>query len=265
MKLVILINAVLDQILILVRTLLLVTRYLTMTTPHYGAAQRLFIKTTREDIDLNQHNHFQCKDWRNLTPLGGKYVSLNSDKKLDTDSFYVKPIASWVPHLLIPWCVPSCPNCKANTHVDIASSRWVQFPKLLFGVKSHRYLDTKLYPCRACNKEFTGYHKHSIEIDAKVIIGYFNFYLAGKCAVDDELYSFIVDWPDTSSARIARHLQKISAHNYFSDYQLFLHAVRAEKIKSAPTCSVSEFDKCQPTISEALAEQVKNTTGTTVN
>jgi len=191
-------------------------------------------------------------------PVGGKCVSLNCEKQLDTESFYVKHVACWVPHLLIPQHVPSCPKCRTNTHVDTASSKWVKHPKLLFGLKSHKYLDTKLYPCRSCNKEFVGYNKESLQLDAKAIIGYFNFYLSAKYAVDDELYSYIVDSPDSSSARMARHLQKMAASNYFSDYMVFLHAVRAEKIKAAPTLNVSNLDKQQPTITDALAEQVKN-------
>jgi len=121
-------------------------------------------------------------------------------------------------------------------------------------------LDTKLYPCRGCGREFTGYHKTSLQLDAKAIIGYFNMHLTAKFALEEDLYSFIVDSPDSSPARIARHLQKMYASKYFSDYQLFLHAVRAEKIKSAPAQTVSRFDNRQPTITEALADQVKKST-----
>lgn len=136
----------------------------------------------------------------------------------------------------------------------------MKYPKLLFGLKSHKYLDTKFYPCRACKSEFCGDHKKSLQLDAKVIIGYFNFYLTTKFAIDDELYSFITDSPDTSPARIAHHLQKMACSYYFSDYQLFLHAAREEKIKSAPAQTVSKRDNQQPTITEALADQLKKTT-----
>ena len=229
-------------------------------TPRYCDAQRQFIKDARGLIDIKQHAYFDTVDWRNVTPAGGKHIGLTSGKKAQTDSFYVKSVAPWVPHLLIPQHVPSCPRCKKNTHVDTASARWVAFPKLLYDLTTHKYLDTKLYPCLACNQEFTGYNKESLAVDAKVIVGYFNMYLAGKHTVTPELYSFIVNSLDTSSARIARHLQKLYADNYLSDYQIFLHAVRAERIKSAPTQAVSHFDMRQPTIMAALDEQRANAT-----
>jgi len=231
-----------------------------MTVPRYGVAQRQFILDLRGQIDIKQHACFHVNDWRNLTPAGGKCVGLTSPKKIETDSFYVKSVASWVPHLLIPKHVPCCPHCKKNTHVDTASSRWVAFPKILYGMTSHKYLDTKLYPCRACNREFTGCHKESLALDAQVIAGCFNVCLAGKHAVDAELHSFIVNAPDSSSARVARHLQKLCSDTHFSDYQIFLHAVRAERTKSAPANKVSRFDIRQPTMLAALDEQMANAT-----
>jgi len=165
-------------------------------------------------------------------------------------------MAVWIPPLLIAGHIPSCPHCKKNTHVDVESARWVSFPKLLFGIKHHRYLDTKMYPCRACKCEFTGYNKQSLECDAKELVGYFNFYLATKYAVDDELYSFIVNSPDSSPARIAQHLQRISSDNYFNDYQHYLYAVRASKIKGTPS-NVSRHDKRQPQIGAAIQQQIQ--------
>ena len=152
-----------------------------------------------------------------------------------------------MPHLLIPHHVPTCPTCRTNTHVDAASSKWIRFPKILHGNKSHKHLDTKLYPCKACGGSFNGYNKTSLELDAKSVIGFFNFYLAEKFAVDEELHSFIVNAPDTSSARIAKHLQKLSADNCFADF-----AARADRIKAAPTTSVSRMDAKQPTIAAVL-------------
>jgi len=54
-----------------------------------------------------------------------------------------------------------------------------------------------------------------LQLDADAIIGYFNFYLTTKFAVDDELYSFLTELPDSSPARIARFLQKLDFSNYF--------------------------------------------------
>ena len=66
--------------------------------------------------------------------------------------------------------------------------------------------------------------------------------------------------PDASSARIARHLQKMYADNYFHDYQVFLHAVRADRIKESSTQPVLRFDNKQPTIMAALELQLANAT-----
>ena len=224
--------------------------------PRYGEAQRLFIKSTREEINIKQERYFHQKDWRNLTPYGGKYIGLNAPEQIDVDSFYIKPIAAWVPHLLIAGHMPSCLQCKKNTHVEVESSRWVSFPKLMFGIKHHRCLDTKMHPCRACKKEFAGHNKTSLEIDAKQLVGCFNFCLAAKHAVDDELCSFIVNSPDSSPARTAQHLQRIASDNCFNDCQHHLCAVRAFKIRETPT-NVSKCDKRQPQIGAALREQTE--------
>jgi len=127
----------------------------------------------------------------------------------------------------------SCPNCKKDTHVDVESARSVSFSKLLYGIKQHRYLDTKMYPCCHCKKEFDGYNKTSLELDAKTLVGYFNFYLATKYAVDHKLYSFIVSSPDTSPARIARHLPRMVADSYLVTMSAkYLHVVRSSKIRA---------------------------------
>ena len=224
--------------------------------PRHGAAQKEFIRAVRDDINLKQEKYFHLQEWRNITPAGGRYAALSSKKKLHVDSYYVKPLASWVPHLLMPGHVPSCPKCDSNKHVDTASSRWVSFPKLLYGIKQHKYLDTKMYPCRSCKKEFTGYNKRTLQLDADQIVGYFNCFLATKHAIDDELYSFIVNSPDSSPARIAQHLQRMAADNFFQDYQSFLHAVRFDRIKGTAT-DVSRLDPRQPRIAQALERQVQ--------
>jgi len=68
-------------------------------TPRHGAAQSQFTKDVRTATDLKQHKCFHQADWRNATPLGGKHIGLNADKKIETESFCIKPICSWVPHL----------------------------------------------------------------------------------------------------------------------------------------------------------------------
>jgi len=223
----------------------------------HGPHQAQFAKDLRSETDPKQHKCFHAKDWRNVTQLGGKHIALSSPKKIVAKLFCVKSVTVWVPHLLIPDCVPSCPNRKSNKHVEVVSSRWVKCPKLLFLISSHKHLDTKFCPCHQCNKEFTGHNKQSLSLDATTIIGHFNFYLSTECAVEEELCSFIVDSPDAPSARIARHLEKIAVDNHLQDCQLCLHAVRAQRIKCGPSKNVSLFDTSQLTIAAALEEQIK--------
>jgi hypothetical protein len=58
--------------------------------------------------------------------------------------------------------------------------------------KTDCYLDTFLYPCGRCNKTFAGYNKSSMQRDASVYYGFFNFYLGHGYAVDEPLH-FMVD------------------------------------------------------------------------
>ena len=97
-------------------------------------------------------------------------------------------MAVWVPHLIIHNHVPACPNCKKNKYVDVTKARWINSPKILYGVDSHRYLDTQLYPCHGCARRFAGYNKASMQVDANVYYGYFNFFLGKHYAVDEQLY-----------------------------------------------------------------------------
>jgi hypothetical protein len=99
----------------------------------YGKAQDDFVKHIRALIDANPQHFFDDKDWRNLTIKGGRHVGL-TNRKLEAASFYVKPVAAWVPHLLIPGHVPSCPKCEHARSVDTNKSKWIANPKILITV-----------------------------------------------------------------------------------------------------------------------------------
>ena len=157
----------------------------------YGVAQANFIRRVREEVS-GDINYFVGKDWRNIRPNGGRYALPKSSKQQHTDSYYVKPVAVFVPHLLINHHVPKCPECEKSSHVNVNATRWVTCPKVLFGMNSHRYLDTVLYKCRPCNREFAGYNEKSMKLDGDLFIGLFQFQLYRTYAVDDELYHWIV-------------------------------------------------------------------------
>ena len=56
------------------------------------------------------------------------------------DAFYVKPLACWIPHVLIPNHVPTCPHCKEKKFVNPQKARWINSPKILYGKDRHRYM-----------------------------------------------------------------------------------------------------------------------------
>ena len=189
-------------------------------------------------MDSNAKSFLKGKDWRNIQPCGGRYVvGTISASPLAVESFYIKPVAAFVPHILIPNHTPSCPHCECSKDVDTFGSnvKWIKQPKVLFGVSSHRYLDTKLYYCQGCNRRFSGYDKKSMQLDANQWAGYFPFNLSNKFAVDDELYSFIVNSSNLPTATIYRELKDMTMQKYFSDQQYYLYLVGANRIKMQST------------------------------
>jgi sentrin-specific protease 1 len=220
------------------------------TTMKYGKAQADFIRFTRESIDADQNHFFDDKDWRNLTIKGGRYVGLNN-RKIELSSFDVKPVAAWVPHLLIPNHVPSCPNCEHARSVVVATSTWIASPKILYGLKGHRYLDTKMYNCKGCCKSFSGYNLKSMELDANKLIGFFGFNLSRSFAVDDELYNEIVNSSEEATASLQRRLAQNVKDQYLSDFQYYLFAVRQNQIKVTSSSTVNHDDQ-QTTLDKHL-------------
>lgn len=217
----------------------------------FGEAQATFIKNTRMLLDANAKSFLKGKDWRNLTPCGGRFVvGTLSASLLSAESFYVKPIAAFVPHLLLPNHTPSCPHCESPSHVETFGSKvkWIKCPKILFGITSHRYLDTKLYYCGACNRRFAGYDKKSLQLDANQWAGYFPFNLSSKFAVDDELYSYIVNAGNLPTATITKQLRHMVTQKYLSDHQYYLYLVGANRIKKEETRKVAANDSKQRTI-----------------
>ena len=210
----------------------------------YSISQRSFIERTRAKVD-GDVNFFYNHNWRCVMPPHGKFSSLM--KAVYADSFYIRPIAVWVPDRLIPNFVPTCPHCKSNQHVDVTKARWQNSPKVLFGVNGYRYLDTKLYPCNSCKRQFAGYNPQSMKEDGQQYMGFFNFHFSGRFAVDEELYSFICSNYDTPTPKIHRMLQQMAVDTYLNDYQLYLHAVRSNKVKKQQP-DVSRQDARQRTL-----------------
>lgn len=158
------------------------------------------------------------------------------------DSFYIRPIAAWVPHKLLPNFVPTCPHCKKNKYVNVDNARWQNSPKILFGLKGNKYLDTMLYPCNNCKRQFTGYNPDSMREDSSKFIGFFNYHFSGRFAVDEELYSFICSCWEMPTPAIHRILNQMTVDTYLNDYALYLHAVRSKRVKvDRPNVTVNDW------------------------
>ena len=198
---------------------------------HYSEAQDYFVKQTRQEIDAKPC-FFDSHDWRNIVPTGGRRSSLT--KEVNVETFYVRAIAAWLPERLFPNHVPCCPHCRSSRFVDVSAARWINYPKLLYGRETHRYLDTKLYPCKSCCKRFTGYNRVSMQLDATKFMGFFNFFLSSRFAVDEELHSLITSCYGQSTAMIHRMISQMTTDNYLNDHTYYLHAVRAKKVKQRP-------------------------------
>lgn len=110
----------------------------------FGAEQWAFITKIRGAVKNDPKAFFADHNWRNITPFGGTNDSTLFSLKTQTtvDAFLVRPIACWVPHMLIANHVPSCPRCKGKDHIDLVKARWINKPKILYGLTSHKYLDT---------------------------------------------------------------------------------------------------------------------------
>lgn len=216
------------------------------TPTQYGKAQHVFIKKTREAIKADPRGFFKSNNWRCINPNGGKHDSSllhTNGKKSTVESFYVKPIAAWAPHLLFLNHVPSCAHCGKKDHVDVIKARWVNSPKILYGVNGHKYLDTLLYPCRLCGRHFSGYNKKSMQHDATLYYGFFTFYLGPRYAVDEQLYRHVVDQAQTQATQaIYESLKRCAYSAYYDDYQMYLTAVGAKKIIARPNKKAKTMD-----------------------
>jgi len=200
--------------------------------PPYCNAQAIFIKSVREAMDADAKKFLHDKDWRNILPKSARQGTA-SKKQLDVSSLYVKPVACFLPHAIIPGHIPVCPRCESADKVDTHGSyvRWIRTPKTLFGLNTHRYLDTKFYWCSACRKRFAGYDKRSMQLSAKVWLGYFPFNLRDRFAVDEELHSFIINSANETTTEMLNKLQKLSTDKHHADCQCCLCLVRSKRMR----------------------------------
>jgi len=63
------------------------------------------------------------------------------------ESFYVKPLATWIPYLLMPNFVPVCQHGQKKGGVDVTNAAFVVNPKILCWVGSHHSFDACQHQC----------------------------------------------------------------------------------------------------------------------
>jgi len=234
--------------LLLILTFVVLTMTTTVKHP-YSTSQREFIESVRKQIVENER-FFDDHNWSNIVPKGGQNSS--SQRAVHADSFYVKPIASHVPHLLFK-IAPCCPHCNSRQFVNVTSARWINSPKILHGIGSNKHLDTMLYPCNKCKRHFAGYNKVSMSRDTDRTLGFFNVKLSKRFAVDEELHSFIVASWKTPTAQTRQTLEDVTTRKCLSDYKHHLHALRSKKIKLHRN-EVCANDRHQETVDRHLRE-----------
>ena len=72
------------------------------------------MKKIRGEIDRHP-DFFDQYDWENIEPKGGRRSALSS-KNVTAESFFIKPIAAWVPDKLFVNHVPTSEKNLCNNH-----------------------------------------------------------------------------------------------------------------------------------------------------
>ena len=194
---------------------------------------------------------FKKKDWKRIGPSINTSLAL-TDLKTCADSFYIKDVAVWVPHLLLPNHIPCCPHCGRSDCVDLSKAEFVARPKILHGIRSHRYLDTMMYKCVKCSKSFTGYNPQSLEKDATKVLGVFTFFVCRGFALDEECYSCITNHSHDTTASIHRRVALAHTDQFLDDSLFYYRCCCADKITKESPRGTVPGDRRQRTIDYIL-------------
>jgi len=108
----------------------------------HGSPPHEFIKSVRASVLMDGAKCPKKKDGKMIGPTSNPSLVL-TELKMCVDSFCVKDVAMWAPHLLLPdHIMSSCPHCKQSSGVDLRKSEFVERPKIIHGVWSCMCLDT---------------------------------------------------------------------------------------------------------------------------
>jgi len=195
----------------------------------HGLPQQRFIDNARKRIDKDL-TFFENNKWSRIEHGYDRSASLVNKKKIDVDSFCVKALTVWLPH--VPNCVPTCAKSNCKTSVDVNRTRWVENPKTSCGIGTHRCFDTKHHWCSHCNGDFAAWHPDALKHDASEITGMLNFRLSRGFAVDEDLCSFMVTHNSDTTASIHDRLKKMLADGWINDATFCHRAVLANQVKN---------------------------------
>jgi hypothetical protein len=165
------------------------------------------------------------KDWTNIRPPQPAIFT--------PDYYYKRPLAVFIPHLIIPNYIPACPICKKSANVMVERYQFVQNSKPLFGLQEQRELLTVKYPCTRCadGKEhwFVGYHKESLRLGGPQLLGVFRFFVAPTFAIDEPLHSYLVSQPYIPTFQLAETLASMAEKKFANDaLEYYTRAARGE-------------------------------------
>jgi len=200
--------------------------------PRYGTAQAEFIEKTRCNVK-DDPTILRGINWRRIS-YSANHLSLTGAKKISVNSFYVKDIAIWLPHVLIPEYTPTCHRCEEKGGVDVSRWSWVAFPKILHGLHTHRYLDSVEYFCLNCGKEFQAWNEDTLRLDGEEVTGVLNFRLSSGLAVDEELYSFIVSHSTDTTTLTHQRIKDLQTDFWVNQAAAYHRAILANRVKPVP-------------------------------
>jgi len=105
-------------------------------------------------------------------------------------------------------------------------------------------LDTKKYRCHAvsCGGWFCGHNERSLEIDARKLVGVFNFRVSNGFAVDECLYSYITNHSRDSTASLHNRIALMTADKHLEDASFYFKAIELKQVKKPSQKKQSTLD-----------------------
>lgn len=195
----------------------------------HGTAQAEFIDKARTAVE-DDPTILKGIDWRRIT-YSTTHLSLTGKCKINVDSCHVKDIAMWVPHVLMPHCTPACNRCEEKSGVDVSRWTWVDNPKILHGLCTHRCSDSVECFCLNCGKDFQAWHEATLRLDGEEVTGMLNFRPSNGLAVDDELHSFMVAHSTDTTVLTHQRMKDLQADFWVSQASACHRGVLANRVK----------------------------------